>query len=509
MADEFNPSVTSSDYDAQIAFWRMVDAILGGEPAVKAAKELYLPKLPKETEDRYKYRLASAPFTNIFGDIARNLASKPFAEDLKMAENTPDRIKQLAENIDGLGRNLHTFAEDVFSAALAKGIDWILVDYTRAKPRPDGKPLTLADEKEQGLRPYWVRLPAESVKAVYSTFINGVEVIYHARIAECSVEIDANLKEVSIERVRILERPLIKDDLGNVTGLADATWALWERRTGSDGKAAWVKIDEGPITIGEIPLVPIILGKRKGGSWIVEPPLRDLAYMQMTAYRREANLEWNAIMNLFAMLVITGIANTDDVGNPVEVETGPHVCLIIPPNQGGTGPAGDAKWIESTGAAAKEAREQLELGRKEMRDLGMQPLAAANLTVTLSNHLTMKASSAIERWALLFKDHLENAWRITAKWLGEKTFEPEVVIHRDFKPDMADGGEQKTILDAVEKNIISRQTGFEELQRYGTIATERTFEEEQELIAGEQEGLEPEEDIDPRTGRPIREPEPA
>lgn len=508
MADEFDPSAVSSDYAAQAPFWNMVGAILGGESAIKAGKTTYLPKFAKETKEKYDYRLAISPFTNIYGDISKNLASKPFSKEIEMAEGTPERFEMLAENIDGQGHNLQVFASETFKAAMDKGIDWILVDYTRAKPRADGKPLTLADETEQGLRPYWVRIPAENLIAVYSVFIGGVETIYHARIKECAVEIGADLKEVTVERVRILDRMPLKDELGNVTGLADATWALWERRTGADGKTSWVKIDEGPITIKIIPLVPVILTKRIGGSWQAEPPLRDLAHMQITEYRQESNLEWIKVMTCFPMVCVSGMATTDNDGKPVEVTVGPNVVFLIPQNTAGSGPAGTVTIVEPSAGSIKENREQLELTRKEMRDLGMQPLTQAALTVVTTANVSKKASSAVQAWCFLFKDALELAWKYTALWLGEKV-EPEVVIHTDFAVELESGKELTAVIDGAKNSIWSKQTAFEEAKRRNVIVTERSFEEEQELVAGEQQGMEGEEEIDPRTGQPIREPEPA
>lgn len=508
MTDEFKPDAVSSDYAAQAPFWNMVAAILEGEAAVKKAGKTYLPQFVSETDAQYAARLQHSPFTNLYADISKGLASKPFSKELAQKEGTPDRYIRLGENIDGQGNNLHAFSSVVFKNALDNGIDWILVDYTRARPRPDGRPLTLADEREQGLRPYWVRIPARNMIAVYSVFIGGVETIYHARILETSIDVDANLKETAVSRVRILKRDPLRDALGNITGLGPATWHLWEQRTNGDGKSSWILLDEGPITIGVIPLVPVALGKRKGGSWIVEPPLRDLAHMQMTEYRQESNLEWVKIMTCFPMVCVSGMNDRDADGNPVKVTVGPNVVFLIPQNQQGTGPAGEVTVVEPSAQSIVENRAQLELTRKEMRDLGMQPLAQANLTVTLSSHLTRKASSAVQAWAFLFKDALEQAWKITAMWLNDRAYEPEVVVHTDFAVELEQGKEIDALLKAQAQGIYSKKTVREEFRRRNIVANDIDDEEEEERIAEDQQGLEPEQQIDPRTGRPILEPEP-
>jgi hypothetical protein len=91
----------------------------------------YLPKFENETRQTTSAAADNAPLTNIYSDISRNLASKPFSKTLELDEAAPDQYKKLAENIDGQGNNLHVFAAEVFKSGLDKGIDWILVDYTK------------------------------------------------------------------------------------------------------------------------------------------------------------------------------------------------------------------------------------------------------------------------------------------------------------------------------------------------------------------------------------------
>lgn len=509
MADEFDPSATSSDYDEMVAYWGMVRTILAGEGAIKAAERKYLPQFATEKDSIYSARLAHSPFTNIYADISKNLASKPFSEECNLAEGSPDRYVKLAENIDGQGNNLHVFASAAFKAALDYAVDWILVDYTKAKPRADGKELTLADEKEQGLRPYWVSVPAERMIAVYSEFIGGEEVIYHARIRETLKQVDG-FDEVEIERIRVLNRlPILDEDTDQITGFAPATWELWEQQTGADQKSKWVRVDGGEITIGIIPLVPIVLTKRAGGSCRVDPALRDLAYLQLTEYRQESALEWVKIMTCFPMVCVSGMETKDRNGEPIEVTVGPNTAFLIPQNTAGTGPAGEVTIVEPGAQSIKENREQLELTRKEMRDLGMQPMTQSALTVVTTANVSQKASSAVQAWVYRFKDAIELAWHYTALWLGDPEFEPEVEIFTDFKIEAEQGKEIDALLKAQGQGIYSKKTVREEFRRRNIVSNEISDEEEEERIAEDQEGLEAEEAIDPVTGQPIKEPEPA
>lgn len=159
-----------------------------------------------------------------------------------------------------------------------KGITWILCEFTKVPPGA-----TLEDERQMGARPYWVSIPPEKLLAVYSKFLNGNEVIFHARISEPVVELDGYEEKV-INRVRVLNREPINDENEKIIGFKPATFQVLEEENYKDERGnqatRWNVVDEGPISIDIIPLVPIVLGKRDGTSWRVSPPLRDLAYMQ-------------------------------------------------------------------------------------------------------------------------------------------------------------------------------------------------------------------------------------
>lgn len=502
MADDPNPSATSLEYDAQAAFWSKVDAILGGEKAIKAGGQTYLPKFEKERKETYEFRLKVSPFTNIYGDISKNLASKPFAKPVRMKDGTPSEYEKLAENIDGQSNNLHVFASQCFKAAMDRGVDWILVDHTRS-PALNRAP-TVAEARAMNLRPYWVRIPAKRMLAVYADFVNGMEVIYHARWCEDVMSV-VDFKEVSIKRVRVMTRERVVDAAGNVVSFGPPMWELWEERRSADNKVRWERIEEGQLSpIDEIPLVPVTLLPRVPGSFICEAPLRDLADMQIVEYQHESDLTWARKSTCFPMVSISGMPKpVDKDGQPVEVVVGPNTVFMIPQNDAGTGPAGTVSYIEPGAQSIVENRQQLELLRKEMRDLGMQPLTQANLTVYTSANVSKKAASAAQAWVYIFSDALEKAWRLTARWLGDAAFEPEVIVNDDFEVEIDESKALSALLSARKDGIFSRQTVRAEFKRRGVVRNDLTDDEEEEQIAEEEGGLEPDMQIDPVRGQAL------
>jgi hypothetical protein len=55
------PDNPSSDYSAMLPYWNMVEAINGGAETIRAAGELYLPKMPNESADDYRLQMSHSP----------------------------------------------------------------------------------------------------------------------------------------------------------------------------------------------------------------------------------------------------------------------------------------------------------------------------------------------------------------------------------------------------------------------------------------------------------------
>lgn len=534
VAEGDDPSKCSSDYDYCSHYWKIVSDILAGVEAMRAnaiesgriggnpiaflnqttqqfaqarVEEIqspYLPRLPNEPWNEYERRRRNAFLTNVYSDISNNLSSKPFSKDCSLNDKTPDDIKKIAENIDGLGNNLHVFAADVFKTAMDKGITWILSEFTKV---PAGA--TLADERNLGARPYWVHIKPEKLIAVYSKFLKGQEVIFHARIDEPCTELNG-YNEETYKRVRVMEREPVVNELGEIIDFGAATWALYQENTDRDPKTGkdvttWDIIDFGVISIGVIPLIPLILGKRDGTSWRVQPPLCDLGYMQVKLFQMESNLDYTKELTAFPMLAGDGIAGTipgqDGTSTPLVVPVGPRAVLFAPPD--GNGKAGSWKFIEPAGGSLTFLQKDIDSHKMEMRDLGMQPLSAANLTVVTTANLSLKASNAVQAWALKLKDMLEQTWKITGLWTSDKT-EPEVVVFTDFGVKI-EGTDIADIAAAQTDGVISKHLRFDEMKRRGVLMEEADWDKDEEEKAKEQSNqvLTPEKLIDPVTGHPM------
>ena len=509
-----DPSTKSRDYFAMSPYWDKVDAILGGKDAIQAAGELYLPRFQEEasttdsmgrTYDPYTIRLQRSPFTNLYEDIARNLSAKPFAKELTMKGDTPEPYQELADNLDNQGRSLHVFGQEVFKAGVNYAISWIMVDFTRATPRADGIPLTKADETAQNLRPYWVHVFATRMLAVYSDYEDGVEIITHARIYEPGITLNGYLEQ-PVQRVRVLDRePILFDEAGKPIKWGPPTYRVWELVVGAVSAATgmsstWEAVEEGTyVGIDVIPLVPFITGDRQPGSYIVKPPLQGLVNQQIEEYNLESALQNTLDLTCFPMLVGSGV-NPPDSGAKLAV--GPRTIFYAPPTQAGGRP-GDYKFIEPAATSVKVVMEKLDKTRTEMRDLGMMPLTQTNLTVITTGQVAVKANSSVQAWAIRFADALEQAWKLTAQWMGDVNFEPEVLVYKDFAAYLDGGVGFAGVMQLRTNKDISGEAAVDAAMRYGYLPDDFNYEEDQKLVADEQQGLQAEQTINPLTGLPI------
>jgi len=452
--------------------WEMIDAILTGAVAVRAAGEKYLPRYEGEDVKEYNRRLKVAPWRPEFADSLLGIVSKPFGKEVALQGEPPARIRSIAEDVDGRGNNLHVFAAEVFRKGVAKGMHAILVDYPTDAPNR-----TRAEELSSGARPYWVHVQAEDILALYTEFVAGRDVVKHVRIREVTVEREeGGYGEETVERVRVLE---------------PGRWELW-RKT----KNATTGIDEytseavGTTTLQVVPLVPYFTGERIGDAE-VRPPLHDLAEMQMELYRALSRQDEILTFAGSPMLCGEGVMapmQVEGMAAPPPVTIGPKRVLY----SGQTGTGAPARWlyVQPDAANIEEVRNHVTSIIEDMRRLALQPMLprTGNTTATGQAIDEAKAHSAVQSWAMGLKDALELAFSYTAMWMGEADT-TEVFVHTDFGVSSSDAEALRTLVAARGSRDISLQTYWDELRRRNVLGPQFDPEEEQDRLDEEPPAL--------------------
>lgn len=461
-----NPTQKSIDLQAMWPFWRSVRDVTAGLDALKSKGTTYLPKFPDEPDTRHVARVAEAKLTNVFRDVVEDLSSRPFAKKLDLiSEGAPDEMVALSEDVDGQGSHLHVFAAEMMFYGVSRGVDFLFVDHTEAS----GGALSRAEEIEAGDRVVWRRIAAEDMIDIRTAVVGGVEEFVHVRWHEEIVEFDG-FKEERLPAVRVVERPW---DEGTET-YGPPVSVLWRKDDG------WLPSDAVPLTIGFIPLVAFLTGRRPGESWQIEPPMRDVLDLQLDLFRQETGLSYISRMAAYPMLVGEGVQIPDE-----GFSVGPGQVLVTDmPTQG---EPGKFSYLEPGAQSLDFLRQRISDTISQMREIGRQPLNAqsGNLTAAMAALIGSKANSAVAAWALQLADALELAFLYSAEWRGiQPDWEPIVSIHTDFAVS-AGGDDFSFVIEMYQEGLISREKLLHEAKRRGIVDPDHDAESDLETILQE------------------------
>jgi hypothetical protein len=136
---------------------------------------------------------------------------------------------------------------------------------------------------------------------------------------------------------------------------------------------------------------------------------------------------------------------------------------------------------------------------ENFRRLAMQPTVqkTGNITATATAVDASKAHSAVEAWAIALKDALDQALMFTAAWMNVSDT-ATASVHTDFAADLSNVEQEKVLSDGSAKGIVSKKTVRGEWKRTGVLGPDYDKSDEEQRLAEEQQGLDPEDPIKPR-----------
>lgn len=464
MADQPNTpkkatvATPSAAYQRMAPRWEMIETLLGGTEAMRAAGSKYLPQYDAESNVTYSSRLSRATLLNMTEQTLDTLSGKPFKEDVVLEEDVPEAVAELAPDIDLQGSNLQAFCRVWFREGWAKGFSHVLVESPSPVERVDGegqpRTRTLEDDRQDKLRPFWVHLKPESVIAAFAMVVNGKEQLTHIRIVEKTTE-QAEWGEVEKIRIRVLEP------------------GLWRLYAPTDRKDEWVIEDRGTTSLDYIPLVTFYAGKRTG-LMECKPPLTDLAYLNVSHWQSASDQRNVLTVSRFPILAGSGVADG------AKIEIGPNKFLTTENPQG--------KWyyVEHTGAAISAGAADLKALEDQMGTYGAEFMRQrpGNETATGRALDSAESSSYLASTVKDFQDCVELAMQFTADWMNLEEG-GSVTISNDVDLTEIDSAELDALNKARASRDISRRTYLTELKNRGVLSDDFDFEEDEELLLEE------------------------
>jgi hypothetical protein len=447
---------TSPAVDAMASWWNKIDTLCGGTEAMRAAREKYLPKFPREAEDSYDYRIKTSTLFNGLGRTVENMASKPFAEPVTCKDISPEQQAWL-ENVDQCGNNLNVFAHNVFTAGLKYGLTHILVECPPTTDK-DGRLLypTKADEAKAGVRPYLVHIiPKQVLGWKSATTGAGAEVLTMLRLMECVEEEDGEFGTRKVDQVRVI---------------VPGRWATYRENKDKD----WVLHEEGAMSLQYVPLVTFYT--KRTGFMTAKPPLTDLADLNIKHWNSQSDQDSILHTARVPILAITGISDEDTV------EIGAKSALMLP-----TG--ADAKYVEHTGAAIEAGRLSLQDLENQMRAMGAELLAETQVSTTATQNAIEDSEQKCQLSMMVegLEDALDQSLLIMHDWM-KLAYAGSIDIFDDFSSDailQTAGPFVTALVQLVNARMLSKEDAFDEMKRYGIVSPDKVWADVQSRIEQE------------------------
>lgn len=470
--------------------WAMTEPLMGGTAAMRAAKDSLLPKWAKEDDETYDARIKSATLFPAFKRTVGVMAGKPFSKQLTIKDDVPAPIKEILEtDVDRHKTNFHSWAADAFNHTLAHGVAGCLIDWPKTvAATPDGAPpKTIAEEKAIGARPYLTFIRHEQVLGWQYKFVDGVSILTQLRILECVEQDDGGgFGTAEIEQVRVIDAPPVKG--GN------CIWRIYQEKEKPNSKEkSWEVIDNGVLTIDEIPYVAFY-GDRESDFMCGRSPLIDLAYLNIKHWQSQSDQD--TILHVARVPVLVIIGAEEDATKPITI--GSSRVTYVPPEC-------DMKYVEHTGQAISAGEASLTALQEQMIETGAELLVKqpGKRTATESANDAEGNKSELQMIVERFEDSLDQVLYFMAKWM-KQSVPGHVEVFKDFASWSLTDASTALITSWQQSGLITKRTAILELQRRGQLSAD--IDPDMELDAVDEEGpplatpVDPNQPPDPKGG---------
>lgn len=440
------PSTPSLAYEVMAPKWDKINTLLGGTSTMRAAGRRYLPQHEEESDNAWKHRLDTTTLLNILQMTVDSWVGRPFSEPIQIGEDVPSEITDLIDNIDLQGNNLETFCRAWFKDGLAKGFSHVYVDFSRPVDPADGLPRTLADDRTEKLRPYFVHIIPENVLFAHAEVVDGVERLTHIRIAEQHI-VQSGWTESVVNRIRVIEP-------GNGRVFEEKV----DPRT---RKVTWQLVDSYSYDLPFIPLQTFYADRQ--GFMTSKPPLEDLADLNIRHWQSTSDQITVLTVARFPILGVSGAISDD------KLTVGPHQWLHCPD------PAGRFYYVEHSGKAIQTGRQDLLDLEEVMAEYGATFLKKrpGGASATARALDTAEVTSPLQDVAIRFQAAMWGALGFLGKWLKIDDI-GTIRINTDF--DFGDFSAPAVVALTQGRQPlngstpdISRHTYVKELHRMGVL----------------------------------------
>lgn len=458
MTTEKNVATPHPSILAMESEWDLITHLMGGTPKMKSASKKYLPKWRLENEEDYTSRLGISTLFPAFAETVRNYVSRLFGKPLVIGKDVPSWIvNDVMEDVNFENINYTIFFRQWFRWALPYGMSCVIVDSPEVPANASE-----ADVQKIGARPYWQHVNALQIVG-WAADAKGKLIQFRFKISKEVPDGEYNTKMQDVIVVYI-ERP---------EGIFVEEHIEVER----DGKRVWEMINPArKLGIDVIPLV--IYYTQSKGLLRCEPPLRDLAYLNLKHWAAQSSSD--CLIQTAQVPILALIGGTSEK----EIEIGSKHAVQIPMD-------GDMKYVEHTGAAINCGRTALDSLKEEMRQAGAKLLPVNNMQA--KNELqageeTNKEASPLASMVQDFTDAIRQVLYLTALWRSQKNG-GTVTMQANLEAGVDPIGSMTVLGSMHEQKALSGETYIAEGVRRGLLAVGVNGPDESTKILKEQQAI--------------------
>jgi hypothetical protein len=454
MIDASSVAVQSGARREMEPAWHLCRTLREGTDAMRRAGELYTPKTEKER--RYPLlwdtRIRTAALMPFYAQAISRIASLPFQKAPTLTGELPPEIEPILADADRQGSTLESFAAEIYTDAIDKGMGMFLVDNVPTI-KPDGSLMTLTEAEAMDARPYFRRIDPDNFRGAKVDTQGGRDEVVEFRFASFFWGQDDKGLDQRRERIEVWTRDTISWWITNISSSSGASslgaGASFER--------------EVPNTLGRIPLVVIYTNRT--GALEAKPRLIDLAWQNVRHWNADSMQDGGVNFSRFPVLFMKGVSDETANSKP---NIGAGATLADPSEQA------DLRVVETSGAALNAGEVQIARIASYCQQLGMQPLMEVGGPATATGEVRadMNEKSEAQAWISNVEWGIWNGLKLAAEWARVEIDESvDWTLFRDSSLISGRAQDVPLLLTALDKGLATPRTVLREMVLRGTFAT--------------------------------------
>lgn len=460
-----------ADYDAMRTKWQRMRDVIAGQDAVHKQGETYLPRLKDQTDEDYSaYKLRATWFgaTSRTIDALHGLMFRkaPVIE-------APEGMANILADVTMSGRSAVGFTQDLGREILEVGRVGLLVDFPRVAERPS----SLGAAVQSGLRPFATLYKAEQVINWRVQRIANRMLLTLAVLLETHEEWTDAFTVETVEQYRVL---MLRGPNAEEAANGDAAGLRYVQEVYRAGEKGLDLVETTTPMIAGRPMAEIpflIVGPEQVAADVSDPPMIDMADLNLSHYRTTADLEHGAHYTGLPMLFLAGVTLNDGE----KVYLGSQTAITS------SDPQADGKFIEFTGQGLGALETLLARKEAQMAALGASMLAAQKKGVEAADTHEMRTAqetSALADIASQLSQAMTQALQWLRDWSGASG-DVAAQVSTDYVVTRMTAQDLTALLSAWQSGGISRETLFWNLQQGELVAEGKTVEDERAEIEAE------------------------